>query len=127
MIPAGARNSVTDVVGRVPSVPIGVGQIVTRELVADRLVSPSVLRIGRGRVGITIETGAARPELLEGFPVVVIASPDAQTRGGSATVEATVVAVGDRFVTVSVAESEAPKLASFMAGGPVYIALKGAS
>ncbi len=115
------------VIGRVPSVPIDVGQIVTNDLLANRSVSPTVLRIGRGRVGITIETGTARPELSEGSSVVVVASPDAQARAGSATLEATVVAVADRFVTVSVAEGDAPLLANFMAGGPVYVALRGAS
>ena len=132
MIPVGVSRTLTAVVGRVPSVPIGVGQIITGDLLAERYVSPTVLRIGQGRVGITIETGVARPELAQGSSVVVIASADAQARAGlgtaiDTTVDATVVAVDDRFVTVSVPEQLASTLAAFMAGGPVYIALKGAS
>lgn len=126
VLPLGAASSVDAVVGRMPAVPVAAGQIFTPGLIAGRNASPSALRVGRGRVGVTIETGAARPELATGSDVVVIASPDAQARSGAAAVEGRVVAVNDRFVTVSVIEQQASTLASLLAGGPVYVALKGA-
>ena len=126
LVPADATRSVASVVGNVAATNLSDGQIVTPGLLASRSVSPMALKVGRGRVGVTVETGAARPELSAGSSVVVIASPDAQARAEVASVSGVVVSIADRFVTISVAEHDAPALANLMAGGPVYVALKGA-
>ena len=125
VVPDGAPTSVEAFVGQVALVPIVAGQILTPGLITAHTASPMALRVGRGRVGVTVETGPARPELLNGSSVLVIASPDAQTRSGSTSVEGTVVAFDDRFVTLAVNNDQAANLAKMMAGGPVYIALIG--
>lgn len=125
VVPDGAPTSVDAYVGQVALVPIVDGQILTTGLFTAHAASPMALRVGRGRVGVTLETGPARPDLSVGSSVLVIASPDAQARSGSTSVQGTVVAFDDRFVTLAVTNDQAANLAKMMAGGPVHVALIG--
>lgn len=99
-------------------------QIISASLVASGEASAVELLVGAKRVAITVETGPGHPNLRIGNTVVVIPTPEAAAVS-SGMVEGTVVALQENFVTLAVAASDAPILASMIGSGPLVVALKG--
>ena len=128
LIPPGAIGSVTGLVGRIARSPLFTGQALVHEQIAGRRLSATRVLIGRGRRGVAIATGDARPPLRVGDRVDVIAAHGAGDGPGPVGVvamNAEVVAVADRSVTVAVADHDAVMVADAMGSGPLLLALRG--
>ena len=128
LIPPGAIGSVTGLVGRIARSPLFAGQALVHEQIAGPRLSATRVLIGRGRRGVAIASGDARPPLRVGDRVDVIAGRGVGDGPGPVGVVATnaeVVAVADRSVTVAVADHDAVTVADAMSSGPLLFALRG--
>jgi SAF domain len=125
LVPAGVAGSLAPIVGKTTRIDLAPDEVVTPGSLSGTKVSAAELLVGPGRVGVSVETGPGRPNLSIGNAVIVIPSPDVTAARAPMVVDASVVALADNFVTVSVATSDAPVLAAMIGAGPVFVALKG--
>ena len=128
LIPPGAILSAAGLAGRIARSPLFAGQALVHEQIAGPRLSPTRVLIGRGRRGVAIATGDARPPLRVGDRVDVIAAHGLSDGPGPVGVvarNAEVVAVVDRSVTVAVDAHDAVMVADAMASGPLLLSLRG--
>jgi Flp pilus assembly protein CpaB len=115
-IPPGAND---EVIGRRLTTGVAVGEIVGPSRVAPLRVSRLRAKTGAFRVAVPVSIGDVTAVVVDGDEVDVL-----DASGAVVASAATVLQVGDRQVTVSVAENEIERLAPALAN-PVVLALRG--
>lgn len=119
-------------IGRTAVAPLFPGQTVVTGQVAPSGLSGVAALVAPGRRAIAVPTGGASPPLRVGDVVDLLATFDPEAAAGRdptfAVAEgATVVAVGDETVTVSVSPRDAARVAYAATAGVVTVALAGRS
>ena len=125
-VPHDAARTIAAVVGRAPREALVAGEVVRVVRLATRNRQGAAVYLTAGRRAIAIPAGDSALALAVGDHVDVLATTATEVGGPATTnvvsADALVIAVAERRITVSVANADAPELATALVSGTITLA-----